>query len=171
MRRILVETLELPRWAIRPTSPLAALIPPQNRQRIQSLFRQQGLNAFDLSFSRSQSVIAWSVPAVVLLLGVAMAITVDVWALACIAFVGSMIAGIITYEVLSNRATEMCATLTVKDAVVRAMRVHHYLKAGYEFSSREELFLKVCEIIGRNLGVDPTRLTEKTNFQEDIGAD
>ena len=171
IREILAGSLGLSRRAIRPTATLAALIPPQKRQRIQKLFRQQGLNVFDLSFSRLQSAIAWIVPLVVLLLGLAISVIVELGALACVSWVGSIIAGYCTFNVLSHRATEMSPTFTVKDAVIRVTRVHHYLKAGYEFSSRDELFFRVCEIIGRNLGVDPKQLTEKTSFQEDIGAD
>src|ERR1700722_5623224 len=86
MRRILTESLGLPRAAVRPTSTFAELIPPHNRQRAQKLFRQQKLNVLDLSFSPFQSGIAWSVPLVVLLLGLAISLRFGSGALACAAF-------------------------------------------------------------------------------------
>ena len=171
IRRILTETLGLPRAAIRPTSTFAELIPPQERQRVQKLFRQQKLNVLDLSLSPFQTAIGCFVPLVVLVLGVAIALLVDSGGLACVAWAGGIIAGGCTYELLSRRATEMSPTFTVKDAVVRVTRMGAYLKAGYELTSREEIFLKVCEIVARNLGANPEMLTEDTNFQEDLGAD
>jgi hypothetical protein len=177
IRRVLMETLGLPREAIRLTSTLAELIPPQERRRLLDRFRQDKLKVFDLSFS-SRQLIAMFLGICTLLLGVPVAVvllpllTGSALAFACglLALFGSLAAGYFVH-VLEKRPIELDPTYTLKQAVVRATKVQHYLDAGYEMTLRDEIFLKVRDIVARHAGVDPEKITEETNFTDDIGAE
>jgi hypothetical protein len=171
IRRILTETLELPRAAIRPTSTFAALIPPQKRRLVQQRLRREGLKVLVLHFSPLQAGITFTAPIVFLLLTFPVFLAEGLPFLAGLSLVVSTIFGSISHLVMLNWATETSPTFTLKDAVARITRVRDYLKAGYEMTPRDELFLRLCAIIGDNLGVDPETLTEDTRFHEDIGAD
>jgi hypothetical protein len=167
IRRVLVESLELPRRAIRPTATFAELVPRGERWRVWERFREEGIDVNPLGFTAVQkwaiflSAIA-VIPATALLCPINFALGAVATAMLPI-LVGCLVA----YG-LSDAAVEIDPKLTIGDATLAATTATQCVDAEYRFT-RNEIFLKVRRIVAEAAGVDPEDVTGDTSFQGDLG--
>jgi hypothetical protein len=165
IRRVLMETLELPRDAIHPSATLVELIPRSQRRRVWKAFDRENLNAVELRLSRGQ----WFASAALMLLWVSTGCWA--WPGSWCTFLGSApFLGLAVSSVLFRFcATEIDRSLTIGDAVLRATSGRQCTEADYRFT-RNEIFLKVRQIVASSLGVNPSQIRPETNLMDDLGA-
>ncbi|MBI2804040.1 MAG: hypothetical protein HYX68_03550 [Planctomycetes bacterium] len=164
LRRVLVETLGLPRAAVRPSAKLANLIPPSERRRVWEALRRENLDIGELSLSIGQLgsclavMLAW-------MLGGCL-----VWRGGWFVFLLSgLLLGLLVAEILLRRfSREIYPSLTVGDAVLATTKCDECREAGYRLT-RNEIFLKVRRVVAHAAGVDPSEITPATSFTEDLG--
>jgi hypothetical protein len=166
IRRVLVETCDLPRHAVRPSAKLAALIPHDQRRRVLDRLGCEKVNLDTITV----------VPGRWIMLGMAATVT---WILASLFFwancwfvlLGAILVPIAIGWTLSHFfAKDIEPTLTVGDAVLAMTSARECQEAGYRLS-RNEIFLKVRLIVASNLGVNASEIKPETNFVEDLGVD
>jgi hypothetical protein len=164
IRRVLIETCDLPRHAVRPSAKMAELIPRDQRQRVIDRLRREQLNLRTITVIP----IAW--------IGFVTAAMV-VWVLASVTlgmsywFVvpGAILAALATGKGLAYiSAMEFEPSLTVGDLVLAITSPSQCREAGYRMS-RNEIFLKVRRVVAASAGVDPSQIKPETSFTEDLG--
>jgi hypothetical protein len=183
VRRVLVETLGLPRHAVRPASKLADLVPRELRRYVWDRLRDEGVKMPPLEAERPSPSVDWSSRLVLVGL-ILMSL------LACFRseplrgdpldiawFIGVVltIAGVVILhrvigQLATSNAKEISSIWTIEDIVLGGTSPADCRKAGYRLS-RREISCFTHAIIARNLGVNIKYLKDETSFREDIGAD
>jgi hypothetical protein len=158
VRRVLVETLGLPRESIRPSSLLADLVPVEDRRRVWRRFRQERLDVPPL------------MPAPLQLVAL-LALLVGSFQLGCHVVgygwqlcVGTTLAGVLATAALAWWwAIAIDPELTIGEAALRMTTAEDCREAGYCFTSNE-IFLKVRQVLVDALNIDPEEITPETKL-------
>jgi hypothetical protein len=183
VRRVLVETLGLPRHAVRPSSKLADLVPRELRRYVWDRLRDEGVKMPPLEAERPGPAVDWSSRLVVsgLILMSLLAflrsepLRGDPLDIAWIIGVVLTIAGVVILhrvigQILTRNAKEISTIWTIEDIVLGGTSPAECRKACYRMSRREISYFTRA-IIARNLGVNAEYLKDETSFAEDIGAE
>ena len=165
IRRVLMETLQLPRDAIHPSATLAELIPRSQRRRVWKAFCRENIHADELRLSSGQ----WLASAALMLLWVSAGCwTWPGWW--CTILGSAPFVGLAVLSILFRFcATEIDASLTIGDAVLKATSGRQCVEAGYRFT-RNEIFLKVRLCIAKSAGIDAAMITPEVPLSE-LGLD
>jgi len=172
IRRVLIETCDLPRHAVRPSAKLAELIPPEHRARFWADLEREKRNVPPLLWSFGAKALVFTAVSLWTMLGCIAWVTIgDGWPFGLTAI--AIIIGIFVVCIVCDRlvpATAIEPSMTVGDLVLAITTPSDCREAGYRLS-RNEIFLKVRLIVASSLGVDPAQIKPETNFVEDLGVD
>jgi hypothetical protein len=163
LRRVLIETLGVPRTAIRPSSRFEEVVPREQRKRVWAQFYGQNLNVEPL-FPPG------AVIAVVVLQLVA-------WiALGCVFWPGGIVVigpiaifvGGYACHFLKRKSIEVDPSYTLGDAALRMTTAEQCRDAGYRLT-RNEIFLKVREVLVEACNLERDEITPEKTLQGDLG--
>ncbi len=154
IRRVLMETLDLPRESVKPTSTFASLVPRQHRRHVWKRFRQENLELDALHMSVEDFVL------IVVVKYSAFVLPFVFWPeLYCAWAALALAIGIfVTWGIVLFIAEEIDPAYTIGDAALAMATVDQCDQAGYRLN-RKEIFLKVRRVIVETLNVDPAEIT------------
>ena len=159
MRRVLVETLGLPRQAIRPTSTFAELIPRAERRRLWQRFRDGGVELPPLMMNGSQCMLVLAVPLAWIALGLWMELSV------CFVLPMALPVLIAAGWIGSGWANDSYADYTLGDAALATTTIDDCNVGGYRFT-RNEILHKIRMVLSCACAVEPSEITPETKFMD-----
>ena len=166
IRRVLIETLNLPRHAVRPSAKLAELIPHGQRQLVLDRLRREKLDVETITVLPGRWIL-FVMAALVIWILFTLELAMSCW------FVvpGALLVAVVTGKGLGYLfAMDIDPAFTVGDVVLALTSPSKCQEAGYRLT-RNEIFLKVRRIVASNFGVDPSQIKAETNFVEDLGVE
>jgi hypothetical protein len=163
IRRVLIETLGLPRRAIRPGSKFADLVPPEHRKRVWQQLYKNNLSVEPLF--PSCGVVAF----VFLQLAVWIVLGWYFWP-GGIVVIGpiAIVVGACTWFLLKRKWIEVDGSYTLGEAALRMTTPEHCSDAAYRLT-RNEIFLKIQMVLVEALNVERDEVTPEAKLDELIG--
>jgi hypothetical protein len=159
IRRVLMQTMALPREAIRPSSTFAELVPRCQRQRVWARLHQEKLEIDPLFFSRDDLFIV-----AVAILGSFVVFQVFWPMVFCWPAVISLTIGNVVACLLYLYWTdEVDPTYTVGDAALGMTTPEQCHDAEYRLN-RKEIFLKVRRVLAYVTGTQPDEIRPSTKL-------
>jgi hypothetical protein len=179
VRRVLTETLGLPRHAVRPSCKLAELVPPEQRRlvwnRLQLENGSDSLLRFPPSVTRMATLLFWCVFAfflsgiggiALLFGGTTLFAGVTVWLVAVVsALILSILSQMFVFQHLEHLATELDPNISVGELTLRMTTGQECREARYQLTHNEIPF-KTRVIFAEHLGLRMDQLTPDTNIAE-----
>jgi hypothetical protein len=164
IRRVLIETLGVPRRAVRPSAKLAELIPHDQRKRVLARLSCEKVDLDMITVVPERWF--WLVIAAMAMWTLASCSSGMNW---WFVVLGALLVAIVLGWVGCLFGRDIEPTITVGDAVIIMTSVRECREAEYRLS-RHEIFLKVRHIVADCLGVNAAEIKPETNFAEDLGA-
>jgi hypothetical protein len=160
LRRLLMDSLGLPREAIRPSIALADLVPPEERQRIWPLLEREGVYTPFLTLPPD-------LKSKVMLLVLAWASVVALASKSVFAFLIALVDGsYLAYRWSRPWATDVRPeTMTLGDVAICITTLEECRRSGYHFSERD-IFVKLRLILWQTSQIPYEKITPQTRFIE-----